>query len=80
MIALWSILRSKIAQAVGVVALVLGVLWDQRRRGRKQARQDIARKADQAAQKRRDIRNEIESDIRPANAADELRDKWRRDN
>jgi len=59
----------------GLLALVAGALVAFNR-GRKAERQETALEAAERMAKQHKVRDEIDSDIRPANAADELRRDW----
>lgn len=76
-----ALLSSKLAQALGgAVALLLAWMangaWRERK-GRLAHAKDVALWSAQQSDKQHKDREDVESDIRPANAADELRRDWK---
>ena len=67
---------------LGGLAALIALIWGKgkldRRRGRKEGAQEVRRRAEAAAQDRKDKRNEIDDDI-AANGADAARDSLRSD-
>ena len=77
------LLSTRIGRAVaGAGALLLAVLTFgafKERKGRKEAVDEVRRRADASAEKRREERDAIDDDIRGIDARDELRESWTRD-
>lgn len=66
---------------MALLAIVGAIFYGtrQERKGRKEATTEIRRRADVAAQDRKETRDEIDDDVRQSGAADELRNEWSRD-
>ena len=82
---IWNwIITSKLGRAIGgavaAIGIILGYGAIERRKGRKQGAEGVRRRAEAAAEARKDKRDEIDDDISNAGgAADRLRDEWGRD-
>ena len=76
------LMSTKIGRAIaGAGALLVAVLTFgafKERKGRKEAVDDVRRRAAAAAEKRREARDAINDDVRTVDAAGELHDKWTR--
>ena len=65
---------------MAAIGIILGYGAIERRNGRKQGAEGVRRRAEAAAEARKERRDEIDDDITSAGgAADRLRDEWNRD-
>lgn len=65
--------------ALALLAAVFGYGVAKLRKGRKQGANKVRRDAAVSANKRKDVRDEIDDDIRTVDASSELRNDWTRD-
>ena len=65
-----------VAGAVGLLALVVTFGASQRRKGRKEGVERVSRRAEAAAEKRKEIRDEINADNDVDAARKRLHDDW----